>query len=104
MNDKVPVVHQYPVAIPIALDAKRTDSFGSQVPLNRIRDRLNLPRVSAATEHKLVGKRADGLNIKNDDIFSFACLRRVDRGLPIGHKVAFPICLILLFGQFSRVE
>ena len=74
MDQIIPVIEQNPLGILIALDAIRVLAKLFELDLDFVRNRLNLPGVSATGDHEKVGKSGDFAEVENPDILGLFCL------------------------------
>jgi hypothetical protein len=82
VNEKIAVVHQYPLGVLVSLDAGRALANVDQPFPDRVADGLYLPGVCSVTNDKEVGERRDLTKIQNANIVSFFRCRGMYGGNP----------------------
>ncbi len=83
MDDEIYVVQQNPFGLVVALDVRGPHPVPGESLLYLIGDGLNLSRVAAATDNKVIGEGAGGLvHLENSQIFGLFRLTSFDR---LGH-------------------
>ena len=79
MDDEREEVHQNPLRPVVAFDVRRAHVRALQRLLDRIRDRLHLPRVLAGADQKEVGECRRVAQVEHDDVLGLLVERRLDR-------------------------
>ena len=72
MDQKIPEVHQYPIAFVIAFNTYRRVADGLQRFLDFIADRLTLARIRNRANDEIIGKRGDVAKIQHFDLKGFS--------------------------------
>jgi hypothetical protein len=82
VNDEIRVVHQDPLGLLVAFEADGQFAALFQPLGDFVRNRLNLPRVRARADDKVIGERGDSAQIEDFDVLRFAGIGGANRGEP----------------------
>ena len=80
MNQKITVIDQHPLGVLVAFQARRNLADLFQLMGDLVRDRLDLARVRAGADDKIIGKGCGFANVQNDDIARLLRFGRMNRG------------------------
>jgi hypothetical protein len=81
VDNEVEVIDKHPFGALIALEVRRAHVFGFERLFDGIGNGMDLPRVRAGANQKVVGERASLPEVEHDKVGRLFVARRRDRGL-----------------------
>ncbi len=68
MDHKIDVIHQDPFAFRVSLDMKRASAQFAELFFDTFSDRLIVTAGGAGADHKMIGERADIVQVDDHDV------------------------------------